>query len=270
VKLEGRRVLLTGAGGGIGGCIASELAARGARLLLLDRDESSLGRLLERAPEVAKRSSVLAADLGDLDALPRTFDQAIERLGGLDVLVNNAGVLDFSPLHLERPQDIEATFRINVVAPVLLTRLALQGFRARGEGLIVNVGSIFGSIAFPWFATYSSSKFALRGFSEALRRELRGTGIRVTYVAPRATATPLASSFSRMASATHMPLDAPELVARRVVRALETDAKDRYLGRAEPFFVRLNALWPRLVDRALAGRTETMKPFAEEAACRRS
>ncbi|HZM00015.1 MAG TPA: SDR family NAD(P)-dependent oxidoreductase, partial [Planctomycetota bacterium] len=240
------------------------------RLLLLDRDEVALSRLAQALPSWSDCSSNLAADLALPETVPLAVETAIRRLGGLDVLVNNAGVLDFAPLELERPQDIEATFRINVLAPVLLSQYALAAFRRQCGGHIVNVGSIFGSIAFPWFATYSASKFAIRGFSEALRRELEGSGIRVTYVAPRATATPLATIFGRMAQATGMPLDKPELVARRVVLALEQDAKDRYLGRAEPIFVRLNALLPRLVDRALAGKTRQMKPFALEAACRRS
>jgi short-subunit dehydrogenase len=270
MKLDGARVLLTGAAGGIGRCVATELAQRGARLLLVDREEASLRRLSVQSPVLAAQSSSLAADLARPESLALAIATATQRMGGLDVLVNNAGVLDFSPLELERPEDIEATFRINVLAPVLLTRLALAGFRKQQSGHIVNVGSIFGSIAFPWFATYSSSKFAIRGFSEALRRELNGSGIRVTYVAPRATATPLATIFGRMATATGMPLDAPEAVAHRVVNALERNDKDRYLGRAEPFFVRLNALLPRLVDRALAAKTEQMKPFAVEAACQRS
>jgi short-subunit dehydrogenase len=239
-------------------------------MLLLDRDEPSLRRLLLQSPEVTRNSFSLAADLARPETAQVAIENALHRLGGLDVLVNNAGLLDFAPLQMERPEDIEATFRINVLAPVLLTRQALPGFLRQGAGHIVNVGSIFGSIAFPWFATYSASKFAIRGFSEAMRRELAGSGIRVTYVAPRATATPLATIFGRMAAATGMPLDAPESVARRVVTAIEKDAKDRYLGRAEPFFVRLNALVPRVVDRALAGKTEQMKPFAVEAACQRS
>ena len=269
MKLEGARVLLTGAAGGIGRCVAAGLAERGARLLLLDRDEPTLSKLLRESPMLTASSSALAVDLAREESIALAVETAQRRLGGLDVLVNNAGVLDFAPLELERSADIEATFRVNVLAPVLLSRCALAGFRRQGSGHIVNVGSIFGSIAFPWFATYSASKFAIRGFSEALRRELRGSGIRVTYVAPRATATPLATIFGRMAEATGMPLDAPESVARHVIAALEKDAKDRYLGKAEPFFVRLNAVLPRLVDRALAGKTGQMEPFAREAACRR-
>ncbi len=211
---------------------------------------------------------IRAADLARPDHLPALVDAAAAELGGLDALVNNAGVLDFAPLDQERPADIELTFRVNVLAPVLLARAALPHLR-RSQGRILNVGSIFGSIAFPWFATYSASKFAIRGFSEALRRELHGSGVGVTYVAPRATRTPLASLFGRMAEATHMPMDPPERVAAAIARALERDADDVYLGGPEPFFVRLNGLLPRLVDRALRKQGAAMQPFAVEAALAR-
>jgi short-subunit dehydrogenase len=130
----------------------------------------------------------------------------------------------------------------------------------------VLVGSIFGSIGFPWFASYSATKFGLRGFAEALRRELHGTGVGVTYVAPRATRTPMAAAFERMAVAVRMNMDPPAEVATRVVEAIEADVADRYLGFPESFFVRLNALLPRFVDRALRGQSRAMRPFAVEAA----
>lgn len=212
---------------------------------------------------------VRAADLSRPDAPAALVEAAARELGGLDALLNIAGVLDFTPLDRERPEDIELTFRVNVLAPVLLARAALPHLR-RSQGRLLNVGSIFGSIAFPWFATYSASKFAVRGFSEALRRELRGTGVGVTYVAPRATRTPLANTFRRMAEATKMPLDPPAQVAAAIARALERDADDVYLGGPEPFFVRLNALLPRLVDRALRKQTAAMQPFANEAAAARA
>ncbi len=110
------------------------------------------------------------------------------------------------------------------------------------RGQIVNVGSIFGSIGFPCFASYSASKFALRGFSEALRRELADSGVTVTYVAPRFTRTGFNhGAVARMADALRMNQDEPETVARDVVDAIERDGRNRYFGWPEKFFVRINS-----------------------------
>jgi len=125
--------------------------------------------------------------------------------------------------------------------------------KARGRGHIVNIGSVFGSINFAHFVTYSSAKAGLRGFSEGLRREVAGSGIDVTYVAPRAVRTPFnGDDVLRLAAATRMNMDEPEAVAKRILRAISRHEKDVYIGFPESLFVRLNALMPRLVDVALA------------------
>lgn len=155
--------------------------------------------------------------------------------------------------------------RLNLVVPMLLARIILPGLVAAGTGRIVNVGSTFGSIAFPWFAVYSASKFGLRGFSQALRRELAGSGVGVTYVAPRAARTRLnTGAVYRMAEAVKMRLDEPRWVAGRVVEAIERERDEVYLGWPESLFVRVNALLPGLVDRALRRQTRQMEPFALE------
>jgi len=227
MSIDGRRILVTGAGGGIGRCVALELGSRGARLALLDRDEGNLRETAEAVERHGGHAVPLVADLSDLDRIPSTVDDAVEALGGLDVLVNNAGVLSFRPFEEESVASLAGLHTINVVAPMVLAREAARRFRRQGSGRIVNVGSIFGSIGFAYFASYSASKFAIRGFSEALRRELRGTGVGVTYVAPRATRTRLADVFGRMAQAVGMKMDAPELVAKRIVRAVERGDADR-------------------------------------------
>jgi short-subunit dehydrogenase len=269
MKLDGKTVLITGAASGIGRATAHELATRGARLLLLGRDESTLMAVAGELRESGAQAEPVVQDLDDLEALPGLWRNLQAGAAAPDVLVNNAGRISFSPIGQELTEDTERLFRVNVLAPMILCREAAETFRARGGGQIVNVGSIFGSIAFAYFATYSASKFALRGYTEALRRELSGSGVRVTYVAPRATRTRMADAFGRMAEAVGMKLDAPELVARRIVRAVERDADDRYLGFPESLFVRINALIPRFVDRALREQNRKTRPFAEAAAALR-
>ncbi len=145
---------------------------------------------------------------------------------------------------------------VNLVAPVLLSQAALPAMRDRGAGRIVNIGSIFGAISYPHFVTYSSAKAGLYGFSQGLRRELRGTGVGVTYIAPRAVKTRLHNALmQRFCAAAKMQLDEPQTVARRIVRAIDRGETDVYIGMPEQLFVKLNAIFPALLDAALAAQT---------------
>ena len=160
---------------------------------------------------------------------------------------------------------MERILKINAIAPMQLTRAVLPDMLERGSGRIVNVGSTFGSIGFACFASYSASKFALRGFSEALRREIAGSGVDVTYVAPRAVKTALNSAaVHHMADAVKMNMDPPLWVARQIVRAIEKDKKEVYLGFPESLFVRINNLLPRLVDAATRKQNRIMRRFTHE------
>jgi short-subunit dehydrogenase len=263
MNLKNACVVLTGAAGGIGSALASSLLAEGARVALVDRNQERLEALATNFP--SSQTVVIAQDLLAEDAPRQVVERALAAFGQVDVLINLAGVLSFQPFQRESSSEMEQLFRLNVFLPMRLTRAFLPHFQQRGRGRIVNVGSIFGSIGFAWFASYSASKAALRGFSEALRRELAGTGIEVTYVAPRAVKTPFnTGAIYRMAEKVGMNLDTPEWVAQQIVAAVKKDAKDRYLGFPESFFVRLNYLFPRLVDQALKKQNQIAKSFAEE------
>jgi short-subunit dehydrogenase len=196
---------------------------------------------------------VLPFDLGSCSGHAKLVAAAASELGGIDVLINNAGVQRFTLFEKDDPAEIAALVAVNLTSPLLLTHAALAHFRASGAGHVVNVGSTFGAIGFPHFAAYSASKFALRGFSEALRRELLDSKIRVTYVSPRATATDMnGPDVCEMQKRTGTRVDLPRIVAQAIISALADDAAAMQLGWPERFFVRLNALWPSLVDRALA------------------
>ncbi len=265
MRLTDARVLLTGACGGIGRETARLLAAAGAHVALAGRELRVLQDLASEVERHGRRTSIITTDLSQPDGPALISQQALADLGGVDVLINNAGVLDFSALAEQSPDVIERIYRINVIGPVLLTRALLPHLLERGSGQIVNIGSIYGSIAFAYFGAYSSSKFAMRGFSEALRRELNGGGITVTYVAPRATRTGLNTpAVSRMCETLGMSMDTPRTVAAQVVRAIERGACDVYLGWPERVFVRVNAVLPRVVDFALRRQTRQMGTFAAQ------
>jgi NAD(P)-dependent dehydrogenase (short-subunit alcohol dehydrogenase family) len=263
MHLQDQRVLITGAGGGIGRALLRELAARGARLCALEHSPAAAETLLD---EIKPLGIDLLLAYGELtqDETREAALALVERTwGGLDLLVNLAGVLDFVRYQDQDPGLISRLIKVNVVAPMLLTRAVLPGMIAQGHGRIVNVGSMFGSIGFPLFAAYSASKFALRGFSQALRRELAGTGVGVTYVSPRAVKTPLNPPvIHAMAERGLMHMDAPGPVAQAIVRAIERDRREAYLGMPEGIFARINGVMPGLVDRALATQVPTLSTYA--------
>lgn len=263
MKIEGSRILITGAAGGIGCALALELARRGAILLLSGRAGNALTAVCSEASRLGARVFMLEADLLEANAVERLAAQAKAAAGGVDILVNLAGISSFKLFQNEDSASIERLWQVNVIAPLALTRALLPSMLARGSGRVVNIGSIFGSIGFACFANYSATKSAIRGFSQALRRELDGSGVGVSYVAPRYTRTPLNSStVDRMAQAVKMNSDSPELVANHIVRAIEKDRDELYIGFPESLFVRINAVLPRIVDFALRKQTRTMRDFA--------
>lgn len=262
MNLSGKRILITGAGGGIGALLALALAKKGGVLLLADRQTGPLEKLRSEIEASGGKASVAAADLLLEEAPQQLADAALRELGEVDVLINLAGILSFSLFQNESAQSIERLWRINVIAPMQLTRILLPHMLARGSGRIVNIGSVFGSIGFAYFSCYSANKFATRGFSQALRRELEGTGVGVTYIAPRYTRTPInAGAVSRMSEALKMNMDDPDVVAENIVRAIETDAKEYYIGFPESLFVRINAILPGVVDGALKKQNVQMREY---------
>ncbi len=262
MKLEGKLVLLTGASGGIGEALAQELAAQGAHLLLHGRRASALERLRKELPHPERHQTVIA-DLGSPQERAKLLQHpALDE--GLDVLINNAGCNQFAWLEDQSSEQVERQLLLNVEAPIQLTRMLLP--RLRKPAVIMNVGSSFGAIGYAGYSVYCASKFALRGFSEALGRELEGTGIQVLHFAPRATRTRLNSEAAYEMNAelgTHT--DSPQDVAEEAVIALCNETRRSWLGWPEKLFVRLNGLLPGLVDRALARQKPIIERYARHA-----
>jgi short-subunit dehydrogenase len=264
MNLAGKRVLLTGATGGIGRQLALQLAGKGASLALVCFDAQRLQKLAAEITSAGGTALEIVADFSHAHAAQGVADSAIRRLGAVDILINNAGILDFVPFQQQQPERIAQVMQINVTTPMQLARALLPGFLARNNGHIVNIGSAFGSIGFPHYASYSASKFAIRGFSQALRRELVDSGIVVTYVAPRAVRTSLNDTAAeRMMQHNNIAVDEPEEVATRIVRAIEQERREVHIGRPESFFSWLNGFLPGLVDFGLKKQTRLARPYAE-------
>lgn len=232
-------MVLTGASSGIGRAIAHELARQGYRLVLAARRADELNRLARELDPSGSRVLAVPTDVTD-DASRRALVEAARKhFGRVDVLVNNAGVTvergwwwdDSDPLRV---------LRVNLESPIELTRLVLPEMRARGSGHIVNIGSVAGRV--PFNGLYSASKFGLRGFSQALRRELLGTGIHVTLVSPGFVR-------SEMTRAARLPMPGPEVVAQAVGNVLERPRREVIVPRAYHLLVWLDAAFPGFGDR---------------------
>lgn len=243
MDLQHKTIAITGGSGGIGAPLIDLLLAAGAKVTVL-------GRSLPTNPNV----DFIKADLANLEGINAAATQ-LTKLNP-DVLINLAGAIYFGLFAKQTTANMQQILHLNLLAPIALSQAASATMQQRGSGQIVNVGSILGSIGLPFFSVYNSSKAGLRTFSESLRRELRGSNVGVTYVAPRAVKTKMQSpemaEFSKQTGGT---VDSAEAVAKRIISALQKGQKDVYIGFPECIFVRLNYLLPRLVDLAVAGQT---------------
>ncbi|WP_404478734.1 SDR family NAD(P)-dependent oxidoreductase [Novosphingobium sp. BL-52-GroH] len=241
-RLEGARVAMTGAAGGLGSLLAGLLREAGAHVTGIDRGEC------------AACDSSIVTDLCDDAALAALA----ERLKGEcpDILVNVAGMMRFG---LQEGQPIDALamcYRVNLMVPAVLAGAVAGPMRARGTGQIVNIGSVLGAIPYPWFAAYSSSKAGLAALSLALRRELIDSGVCVTHVNPRAARTPFNNGeVNRFLAFTGMKADEPKWVARRIATAILERRETVSIGVMERIYAVLNAVAPKLIDTGLASQT---------------
>jgi len=259
MECRNKRVLLAGATGGIGQAIAAELDHAGARLTLVGRNSARLAELQHR---LSDRHQVVAADINDAGQRTGLVRRCAQ--DGLDVFVNCVGVMDFKLFESQDAAVIQSMVMTNLLAPMLLCRELLPLLQRSEEAAIVNIGSIFGSIGHPGFTAYCATKFGLRGFTEALQRELHDSSIRVSYLAPRATRTDLNSAaVTALNEALGNATDEPERVAEELVKVLGARRRQRYMGWPENLFVRLNSLFPGVVHGALTRKLSIIRRHAE-------
>ncbi|HEU4507364.1 MAG TPA: SDR family NAD(P)-dependent oxidoreductase [Pyrinomonadaceae bacterium] len=192
MRLDGRTAVITGAAAGIGRAIAVSLARRGCHLALADIDEAGMAGTADLVQAYGVRVSRHCIDVADRTAVA-AFPSIVEaEHSGVDVLINNAGVAVGGTFEQVSDEDFEWLFEINFWGVVRMTRAFLPLLRASGDARVVNLSSVYGLIAPPEQVAYAASKFAVRGFSEALRHELEGSGVGVTVVHPGGIATSIA------------------------------------------------------------------------------
>jgi len=273
--LAGRVVLITGGSRGLGLLLAREYARLGARLVLVARDGDALERAAAELRSGGSEVLAVRCDVTDRAQVRSMLDQALQRFGRIDVLVNDAGRIEVGPLPSMTLDDFSSAMNTNFWGAVFVTHEALRHL-PEGEGRIVNISSIGGLISVPHLLPYSASKFALTGFSLGLTMELRQRGIRVTTVCPglMRTGSPINASFKGDASAEYAWFSVADSLpglsmqgaraARAIVRASRRGDSMLVLGMPAKLAALANALFPslvvqasELVTRALPHATDT-------------
>lgn len=255
MRLDQRRIVLTGASSGIGEALAERLAAKGARLLLAARRLDRLERLalrLRRGPgEPAPQ--VTGCDVTDAESIARLCATAVRQLGGIDVLINNAGISLYGRSERTTVADAEAVMAVNFFGPVRAMLEALPIMHRQGGGLIVNVASVAALHGVPYLAAYGASKAALAAFGQSLRAELHGSGIRLLTVFPGYTRTPLFEREKLLGGARRPSRGyaSPRQVARAIVRAMEHERSELVLSSGGRALSMIRGIVPPVVEHVM-------------------
>jgi short-subunit dehydrogenase len=250
-SLVGKRALVTGGASGIGRAIAGELARAGAHVWVLDLDEPRLAETLTELRAAGVEASGRRTDLADPDDTSLAVADVLAAWGHIDLLVNNAGIAWYGPVMKMTGTEWERLLRVNLHAPLQLTRELLPVLLARPEAHIVNMASILGLVALPRQTAYATSKHALVAFSESLRAELAGRPVGVTCMCPGWVETPMWDRAGQAGKTARRPpkliATTPERVARRTIRAIRRDEGLVVMTWAAHLFYGFKRLAPRLM-----------------------
>lgn len=264
MKIRESNIIITGASSGIGRAAALELARRGANLVLAARRADELERVADECRKAGVRCAVVPTDVSREEECERLVEKATAELGAIDGLVNNAGFAIFDRLENASSDDIRRMMETNFLGTVFCTRAVLPGMLERKRGAIVNVASISGLMGYDSMGGYCASKFAMVGFTEALRNEMMGRGVDVSLICPGTTDTQffLTAEKGKIPSASRLILAMPpERVATAIASAIERPVYRKVMPLTAAAFLRLKEVFPvlahflmRRVSSALQGR----------------
>ncbi len=257
-NLQDRRILITGASSGIGKAMAHQLAPLGAKLVLAARSEDKLRAVANALPGGAL---VVVADITRESDRQNVLGRAVEHFGGLDVLINNAGIASWDHFANSTEEILRQIMEVNFFAPAELIRKAIPILTNGVEPAIVNVASMCGRRAMPAWSEYSASKYALCGLTEALRGELARFDIDILLMVPGLTTSEFSQHFLRSEGKAKIEYDKgmpPEAVAARIIRSLQQNKTESWIGSDTNWMLRVNRWFPRLVDWLIARRVRKL------------
>ena len=255
-SLSDQVIVITGASSGIGLTTARMAAERGARVVLAARDEGALRRVTDDIGRRGGEAVHVVADVGRIEDVHRIAEAAVERFGGFDTWVNNAGVSIYGTIEQIPLEEQRRLFDTDYWGVVHGSRVAVEHLRKRGGGALINVGSVLSERAVPYQGPYCAAKHAVKGFTDALRMELEADGlpIAVTLIKPGSIDTPFpehAKNYLPEQPRVPPPVYAPELVARAILSAAERPVRDLYVGGGGRLIAAADRLAPRLTDYAM-------------------
>lgn len=260
MKLSGKTYLVIGATGGIGSKITELLDEQHAKLIL---HTSQLD--IFKPMTLVNDASYISSDLTCIAGIQMLTDFISSSHVLLDGIIFAAGLNDFKWLEDQDDNRVKKTIELNLLAPMLITKHLLPFLNRSNRSSLVYIGSTLGSIGLPGSSTYCATKFGLRGFVQALGRELKDSNISCLYIAPRATNTSMnADSVTKLNQALGNHIDSPEQVAQKVMYAIEKQKSETFIGWPEKLFVKINSLFPRILDFALSKQLIIYKKFAKE------
>lgn len=252
-KIENQTIVITGATSGIGLTTARMAAEKGAKLVLVARNEDALRRLADEINRSGGEAIYSVADVADENALRQAASEAVEKFGGIDTWVNNAGGSVYGRIMDVPTDDLRRIFETNVWGVVNGSKIAVEHLREKG-GALINVGSEVSDSPIPLQGMYSSSKHAVKGFTDALRMELEADEfpISVTLIKPTAIHTPFpenAKNYLPYEPQLPQPLYAPELVAEAILYTAENPTRDFFVGETAKLHSSMATYMPRLSEK---------------------
>ncbi len=252
--LRDLRIIITGASSGIGRCLAEQAVGASAQVVLAARSADKLTAVADRLTEQGGKAVPVAADITSADDRKRIVQAAVDHFGGLDAIINNAGVASFGHFSGGTEEILRQVMEVNFFAPAELIRTALPVLRKGRQPAVVNLASMCGRRGLPAWSEYSASKFALVGLTESLRAEFVRYGIDVLLVLPGLTNTNLSQHLLRNEGKMKIDYSAgmpPSEVAAAVLKILEQNRNETVLGSEARWMLRMNRFFPGLLNRLL-------------------